>query len=132
MLFLKNLLFRHSKRINDYFADAVRIYALRGEEDAHWAALASAKAAGEKQRKLMLEHLSKMTSNVMQNVPDKLTRKSLCDRLLSLKQDIELRNWRLKNFGNEKGKISKPISEYLSCLGQADIFVFRRKYPELF
>lgn len=132
MTFLKNLLFRHSKRINDYFADGVRVYVLKGEEDARCAALASAKVAGGKQRKLMIENLSEMASNVMRNFPDKQTRKSLTDRLLSIKQDIELKNWHLKDVREEKGKISKPISEYLSCLSQADPSVFRRKYPKLF
>ena len=132
MTFLKNLLFRYSKRINDYFADAVRVYVLKGEEDARCAALVSAKVAGEKQRKLMIENLSNMASNVMQNFPNKLTRKSLSDRLLSLKQDIESKNWDLKDVRGEKGEISKPISEYLSCLDQPDPSIFRRKYPELF
>ena len=63
MTFLKNLLFRRSKRINDYFAVAVKVYILKGEEDARCAALASlasAKVAGEKQRKLMIENMGSM------------------------------------------------------------------------
>jgi len=132
MTFLKNLLFRYSKRINDYFADAVRVYVLKGEEDARCAALVSAKVAGEKQRKLMIKDLSNMASNVMQNFPNKLTRKSLSDRLLSLKQDIELKNWDLKDVKREKENISTPMTEYLSCMDQPDPSIFRRKYPELF
>jgi hypothetical protein len=132
MTFLKHLLFRHSEKIRDYFADAVKVYVLTGEEDVRRAALASAKNAGERQRKLMIENLSKMTSNVMKNLPDRLARKSLADRLLALKQDIESKNWDVNDAREEKEKIENPASEYLSCLDQADPSIFRRKYPELF
>ena len=49
MTFLKNFLFRHSKGVTEYFSDAVRIYAFKGEEDARWAAVVAAKVAGKKQ-----------------------------------------------------------------------------------
>ena len=132
MTFFKILLFRHSKKIREFFADAVKVYVLTGKEDVRRAALASAKNAGKRQRKLMIEYLSNMTSNVMKNLPDRLTRKSLADRLLALKQDIESKNWEVNDAREEKEKIEKPSSEYLSCLGQADPSIFRRKYPELF
>jgi hypothetical protein len=132
MSFLKKLLFRYSRRINNYFTDAVRVYVLKGEEEARWAALLSARVAGQKQRKMMLNDLSKMASNVRERFPNKLTRKSLSDRLLSLRQDIELENWNLKNVKREKGNLSTPMGEYLSCIDQADPSIFRRRYPELF
>lgn len=132
MTFLKNLLFRHSQRINDFFTDAVKVYILKGEEDARRAALASAKVAGEKQRKLMIGNLSNMASKIMQSFPDKPARRSLSDLVMSLKKDIELENWDLREVSEEKGEISGPIGDYLSCLDQADPSVFRRKYPKLF
>lgn len=132
MNLLRNLLFRHSKRFRDFFADAVKVYVLTGEEDVRRAALASAKTAGERQRRLMVENLSQMASNVMRNALNKLIRKSLSDRLFALKQGIESKNWDLKDAREEKEKISKPIAEYLSCLDQADPSIFRRKYPQLF
>lgn len=127
MTFWKNLLFRHSKQIRDFFADAVKVYVLTGKEDVRRAALASVKHAGGRQRKLMIEHLSRMAGNVMKNLPGRLNRKPLAERLLAIKQDVEA-----KNFGDGREGQAGIASEYLSCLDQADPSIFRRKYPQLF
>jgi hypothetical protein len=129
---LRYLLFKHSKKINDYFFNAVRVYALRGEEDAGCAALIAAKVAGKNQRQSMIENLSKMASNVMKNFPDKNTRKSVADRILFLKGEVENKAWNSRDFREEKGKLSKINPEYLSCLNRSDPSVFKRKYPNLF
>jgi hypothetical protein len=132
---LKNLLFRTSRGINDYFADAVRIYALRGEEDARCAAIAAARIAGKKQRRSMIEELSKMVSNVMKNYPHRAARKSIADRILFLKEELENKGWDsrdLRDLRTAKENLSKINAEYLSCLNQSDSSVFKRKYPNLF
>ncbi|OGP49580.1 MAG: hypothetical protein A3K30_07300 [Deltaproteobacteria bacterium RBG_13_51_10] len=79
MDFRLNWLFGRSKRIKDFFADAVGVYVLKGEEDARCVALAAAKLATKKQRKSLIESLAEMRSKVMQNYPNKLARKSLVE-----------------------------------------------------
>jgi len=130
--FRLNWLFGRSKRIKDFFADAVRVYVLKGEEDARCVALAAAKLATKKQRKSMIQSLAEMRSKVMQNYPNKLARKSLADRLVLLKEDIEAKDWDVSNVMEEKEKLSKMNEEYLSCLNRIDASVFKRKYPNLF
>jgi hypothetical protein len=128
---LRNLLFRHSKKIHDYFTDAVRVYALRGEEDARCAAIVAAKVAGKKQRQSMVESLSKMAANVRRNSLDRMARKSIADRILLIKEEVNFKAWRGTGFPEEE-ELSKMNAEYLSCLNRADPTIFKRKYPKLF
>jgi hypothetical protein len=126
------MLFRHSKRINDYFADAVRVYALRGEEDAGCAAILAAIVARKKQRRSMIEQLSKMVSNVMQYYPDKMARESIAERILFVKREVEFSDGNRKDLKEEKEKLSKMNAEYLACLNREDPSIFKRTYPNLF
>jgi hypothetical protein len=132
MTILKNLLFRHSKGITDYFSDALRVYVLLGEEDARWAAIVAARVAGKRQRKFMAGRLSQMMSNIMKHYPDKTARKLMADRLSSLEQEIASRNGDAKGAREEKEKLSNLNEEYLGCLNRADPSIFRRKYPKYF
>jgi hypothetical protein len=132
MAFLKDFVFRHSKEITDYFSDAVRIYAFKGEEDARWAAVAAAKVAGKKQKKLMIDQLSHMMANVLKNYPNKLARKSLANRLLSLQEQIESGNRNSGDVREAEEKLSGMNEEYLSSLRQADSSIFRRRHPKYF
>ena len=126
------MLFRHSKRIQDYFADAVRVYALKGEEDARCAAIVAAIVAGKKQRRSMIEELSKMASNVMQGYPDKMARESIAERILFLKREVQFGGGDRKGIKEKKEKLSKMNAEYLSCLKRGEPAIFKRKYPHLF
>jgi hypothetical protein len=132
MTFLKNFFFRHSKGVTEYFSDAVRIYAFKGEEDARWAAVAAAKMAGKKQRKSMIGRLIQMTSNVIKNYPNKPARKILVDRISSLQDEIESKNRNPRYAAEAEKKLSELNGEYLYCLCQGDSTVFRRKYPQCF
>lgn len=132
MAFLKNLFFRHSKGITDYFSDAVRIYAFKGEEDAQWAAIVAAKVAGKKQRKIMIGQLSRMISNVIKNYPHKPSRKLIANRLFTLKEEIESKNGSPRDSRDEMEKLLALNEEYLYCLNHADPSIFRRKYPKYF
>ena len=53
----------HAKRINHYFCNAVRVYALTSEEDARIAILTAATVATKKQRESMVESLQSMASD---------------------------------------------------------------------
>ena len=132
MIFLKRLLFRHSKSIQNYFADAVRVYVLCGEEGARCAAIAAAKGAGKKQRQSMIESLSKMESNLTRNSRERHNHKGLADRILSLRDAVERLNGRADDFQEEKEKLAQMNEEYLACFNRADPSIFKRKYPHLF
>jgi hypothetical protein len=132
MAFLKNFLFRHSKEVTEFFTDAVRIYAFKGEEDARWAAVAAAKVAGKRQRKFMIGQLAQMASNVLKNYPNKAARKTLSDRILSLQEEIEPRNGNPGDAREAEENLLKLNEEYLSSLRKADSSIFRRKYPKIF
>jgi hypothetical protein len=113
----------------DYFSDAVRIYAFKAEEDARWAAVVAAKIAGKKQRKFMTGHLAQMTSNVLKNYPNKPARKTLADRIVSLREEIESSNG---NPREAEEKLLKLNEEYLDSLRHGDSSIFRRKHPKCF
>ena len=132
MAFLKNLIFRHSNGIMDYFSDAVRIYAFKTEEDARWAAVLAAKVAGKKQRKFMIDHLAQMASNVLKNYPNKPARKTLADRIVSLREEIESRNGNPRDAREVEEKLLKLNEEYLYSLRHGDSSIFRRKHPQCF
>jgi hypothetical protein len=132
MIFLKKLLFRRSENIVQYFTNAVRVYVLKGEEDARCAALAMAKATGKRQRKFMIEQLSQMISNVKHSYPDNGTRKHLATRLLAIKEELELRDWGEGDAQAEKEKLSRMNEEYFSCLDRVDPSIFVKKHPRLF
>lgn len=132
MAFLKNFLFRHSKEVTEFFTDAVRIYAFKGEEDARWAAVAAAKVAGKRQRKFMIGQLAQMASNVLKNYPNKPARKALADRLFFLKKEIESGNGNLQDAREAEEKLLELNGEYLFSLRSADSSIFRRKHPKCF
>ncbi len=130
--FWKGMLFRHSKRIKDYFEDAARVYALKGEEDAGCAAIVAAIVAGKKQRRSMIEELSKMAANVMQNYPDKMARESIAERILLLRREVRFCSGDRKGMKDKKEELAKINAEYLSCLNRGEPAIFKRKYPHLF
>jgi hypothetical protein len=132
MAFLKDFLFRHSKGVTEYFSDAVRIYAFKGEEDARWAAIAAAKVAGKKQKKIMIGQLAQMASNVLKNYPNKPARKTLSARILSLQEEIQSRNGNSKDAREAEEKLLNLNEEYLSGLRNSDSSIFRRKHPKIF
>jgi hypothetical protein len=132
MFDLQNLFSRRSQRMIDFFINAVRVYALKGEEDARCAAIAAVKGASKKQRRSMMESVSKMASNVTRNGPTQLALKPLAQRLTLLKEDLMSKDWEARDFEKEKDRLSKLNEEYLSCLKRFDSSIFARKYPHLF
>jgi hypothetical protein len=132
MAFLKNFLFRHSQGVTDFFSDAIRIYAFKGEEDARWAAVVAVSVAGNKQRRSMIGQLAQMTSNVLKNFPNKSARKILVDRILSLQEEIEASNRNPRYAKEAEKKLLELNGEYLYSLCQGDSSIFRRKHPKCF
>ncbi len=130
--FLKGLLFRRSQRRLQYFANAARVYVLKGEEDARCAALAAGKIAAKRQREKMVNLLAQMNSNVLSRYPDKGARNLLSQRISSLIADMESRDWDPLEAHEEKDKLSKINAEYLAGLDQDDPDIFLKKFPRLF
>jgi len=125
-------LFTHSKRINDYFANAVRVYALTGDEHTRCAALSAAKVAARKQKSRMIAYLLAMAFDIKHAMGDDPGAELPIQRLLTLKRDIEAKNWNLTDAAREKDRLSELEPEYLEALNRADPSVFERKHPELF
>jgi hypothetical protein len=125
-------LFTHSKRINDYFANAVRVYALTGDEHTRCAALNAAKVATRKQRSRMIAYLLAMAFDIEHAMGDGSGAKLPIQRLLTLKKDIEAKDWNVIDAAREKDRLSELEPEYLEALNRVDPSVFERKHPELF
>ncbi len=130
MGFWNSILFRRSRKIHEFFTNAIRVYTLRGEEDARCAALAAAKRATPRQRNLMVKELSKMASSLLRTYHHGDHRKTLADRLFPLIDIIKSNGSGAT--GEDEEKLSKLNREYLSCLHELDSTIFYRKYPELF
>lgn len=126
--FLRRLFSGHSQKINDFFAGAIKVYVLKGEEDARCVALAAAKGASKRQRRAMVALLVQMSANVAQSYPDKAVRKTIADRLLSLKAEIEVKG----RPEEEEKRLAEINEEYRFCLSRVDPTIFKRKYPSLF
>jgi len=125
-------LFTHGQRINDYFVNAVRVYAFLGEEPERCAALAAAKVAARKQRGTMIEYLSYMASDLKRMLQDDPGCDMVVGRLLSLKEDIEEKDWSTIDAVREKNKLEQIEPDYLAALNNADPSVFPSKHPDLF
>jgi hypothetical protein len=125
-------LFTDSKRINDYFANAVRVYTLTGDKHTRCAALCAAKVAATKQRSRMIAYLLAMAFDIKHAMGDDAGAELPTRRLLTLKKDIEAKNWNLIDAAREKDRLSELEPEYLEALNRADPSVFERKHPELF
>lgn len=135
VIFLRRML-RHSLRINDYFANAIRVYGILGEEDAKVAALAAAKVAAGKQRDSMLAYLAGLASDFGQISPENNELRSqwklAIGRLSELKKEIGARDWTTSDMIQEKQRLQNLNPEYLKALERADPNVFTRKYPRIF
>jgi hypothetical protein len=123
-------LFTHSKRINDYFANAVRVYALTGHEHTRSAALTAAKIATRKQRSRMIAYLLATAFDIEHALGDDPGAELSIQRLISLKKDIEAKDWNVTDAVREKERLSELEPEYLEALNRADPSVFERKHPE--
>jgi uncharacterized protein YydD (DUF2326 family) len=130
--FLEKWFFRRAKKNHEFFTGATRVYVLNGEEDARCAAVAAARMATRRQRKVMIKKLENITANVLQSYPDKNKRKIIAERVRSLKETLESFATRRENDGEEKKKLSAVNKEYFSCLNEGDPSVFCRRHPKLF
>jgi len=124
----------HAKRINDYFCNAVRVYALTNEEDARIAIVTAAKVAGKAQRSAMVKSLKRIASDIdkMSEKDSKL--KPITDRFvessIELAEEISSREWSINDINNQKEELGNINSEYLVALDNADPTIFSKKHPQ--
>ena len=118
--------------INDYFANAVRVYVLKGESGARVAALAAAKVAASVQRQSMVEYLNGMETDIVRILSDEEAAEKVRKRLLTLKKDIEAKDWTIEDIIEEKQRLSAVNPDYRIALDQADPTIFLKYHPELF
>ena len=125
-----------AKRINDYFGNAVRVYALIEEEDARIAILTAAKVAAKKQRDSMVKYLQSMASDMEKMSKEKAEIKNHVDKFIKsstdLVEEISLREWSISDITNQKKELENINQQYLIALEKADPTIFAQKHPELF
>ena len=125
-----------AKRTNDYFCNAVRVYALTEEEDARVAILTAAKAAAKKQRHSMVKYLQSMASDMEKVSKEKTEIKSHIDAFIKssrdLVEEISLQEWSISDIINQKKELENINPQYLIALEKADPTIFAQKHPELF
>ena len=107
-----------AKRINDYFSNAIRVYALTEEEDARIAILIAAKVAAKKQRDSMVKYLQSMASEMEKVSKEKAETKSHVDKFIKsskdLVEEITLREWSANDIINQKKELENINKQYVS------------------
>jgi len=132
MSFFDRLFAGKKKEVDDYFARAARVYALKGDEVARWAALAAANRAGKKGRSGMVRFLPTLMSEIIKHIPDKPAKEATAGRLFSLIEEIQLREWKKGADIKEEKQLLENNPEYFEALKRGDSAVFAKKYPDLF
>lgn len=105
---------------------------MTGDEHTRCAALNAAKVATRKQRSGMIAYRLAMAFDIEHAMGDDSGAELPIQRLLTLKKDIEAKNWSLAEAARERDRLSELEPEYLEALNRADPSVFERKHPELF
>jgi len=125
-----------AKRINDYFSNAVRVYALTNEEAARAAIVTAAMDAAKAQRHSMVKYLERMVSDLkkMDEIDEKT--KPHIDKFiessLELANEISSRDWNKSDINKQKEELGTLNSDYLAALEKADPTIFSQKHPRLF
>ncbi|MFQ5994164.1 MAG: hypothetical protein ACE5K1_03645 [Acidiferrobacterales bacterium] len=123
---------RQAEGFIDYFVNAVRVYVIKGEEDAKLAALTAAKVSASVQRESMMTYLDKMTADIHVLSSDELLTQLMKRRLQGLKATIATKNWTLRDIKEAKAGLRQANSDYATALDWADPKVFANRHPELF
>jgi len=124
------------KRMNAYFCNAVRVFALTDEEDVGIAIVTAAKAAAKKQRESMVKYLQTMASDIknMTEIDPKVKPHTdkFAESSIELAEEISSREWTVNDIHEQREKLGNINSEYLVALDEADPTIFKKKYPQLF
>ena len=125
-----------AKRINQYFSNAVRVYALTKDEDARVAIITAAKVAPKTQRGSMIKSLQRIASDINKMSENDSNLKTHTDKFvkssIKLAEEISLQEWTLGEINKQKEELGSINSEYLVALDKADPTIFAKKHPQLF
>jgi hypothetical protein len=123
---------RNAGGINTYFADAVRVFSLTGDEAAHSAALSAGKTAADEQRTSMIGYLRSVASDLAQAAGADGEARTVMERIAEVADKLAEKNWTMSDIVAEKRRLKMLDAEYFHALGRADSGVFRRRYPMFF
>ena len=127
----------HEKRLNAYFCNAVRLYALTSEEDAKIAIITAAKVASKSQRGSMVKYLQSMVSGI-KNMSEKDSKikhhtDKFVESVFELVEEVSSREWTANDIIKQKEDLGNINSEYLVALDEkTDPTIFAKKHPQLF
>jgi len=126
----------HAKRLNQYFCNAVRVYALTNEENARIALVTTAKVAAKKQRASMVKYLQSMAADIKKMDISDAELRSHTDKFvesaLELAEEIASKEWTESDIIKQKEELGRLNPEYLTALDKADPAIFAQKHPRLF
>jgi hypothetical protein len=121
-----NKLGQQADAINDYFADAAKIYAFLCDADAGVAALTAAKVAASTQRQSMVEYCTGFASDIDQMAPD------ASKRLIVLSVAIQEKDWSMNDVTKAKAELYETDREMAIALDRANGSYFRQVHAEFF
>ena len=125
-----------AKRINDFFSNAVRVYALTNEEDARIAIITAAKGATKTQRRTMAKYLQRIVAEIRKMGENNAELKPFTDKFaassIELADEISSREWTTDDIQKQKELLGSINSDYLAALDKADPTIFTQKHPQLF
>jgi len=126
----KDDLLSQADRINDYFVNAIHVYASTGEEAARVAILAAGKVAASVQRSKMINYLKDVANELRATGGGQ--DKAAAKRLLFVVKELEEKDWTIKDIIQEKRRLEALNKDYVDALNATDPSVFSRYYPSLF
>ena len=115
-------------RINDYFANAVTVFAANADRSARVAALAAGKVAASEQRQSMVNYLRAIADDYK---PRRASEDDLPSRLNALAEEIASKDWQLEDITVQKLILGEHDPQYLEALDASDPTVFVHKFPHL-
>ena len=127
----------HEKRLNAYFCNAVRLYALTKEEDVRIAIITAAKVATKSQRSSMIKYLQSIASGI-KNMSEKDSKvkdntDTFVESVFELTEELSSNEFEAIDIIKQKRELGSINSEYLTALEEKiDPTIFAKKYPEFF
>lgn len=125
---LVNDLLQGGTRVNDYFIDAVRVYACTLDPAVRQAALTAGVVADRTQRSTMVA----FAQHAAAKFAEKEGVGEIPARLAQLAYEIAAKDWTIADVRTARRILWNTQREYAQALDAFDSAVFRRRFPELF
>jgi hypothetical protein len=116
----------HAASVNEYFTDALKLFAFDGDNTAGFAALTAAKVAAFEQRQGMVLYSIDLASDVREINPDASA------AILQLVEAINEKDWSITDIATSKLALAKLDEQMVKALNDADAKYFQKRYPEFF